>query len=70
MRDRETAEQRRCVQAIRQGAAAISELLANGSLDDEALDQAAQFLMNCRTARSEIERGSIFRSTNGTSRMS
>ena len=55
---RMTADQQHSIEAIRRGAAAMSELLAQGSLADEALDRAAQLLISCRRARSEIERGS------------
>ena len=58
MRARMSADQQHSIEAIRRGAAAMSELLAQGSLADEALDRAARFLINCRQARSEIERGS------------
>ena len=57
MRARMSADQQHSIEAIRRGAAAISELLAQGSLDDDALDRAAQFLISYRKARSEIERG-------------
>ena len=58
MRDQVSADQRRSIDAIRRGAAALSELLAQGSLEDDALDRAAQFLISCRNARRDIERGS------------
>ena len=59
MRARMSADQQHSIETICRGAAAVSELLAQGSLADEALDRAAQFLISCRKARSEIERGSL-----------
>ena len=56
MRARVSADQQQRILAIRRAAAAMSELLAKGSLADEALDRAAQILIDCRKARSEIER--------------
>ena len=58
MRARMSADQQHSIETLRRGAVAMSELLAQGSLADEALDRAAQFLISCRQARSEIERGS------------
>lgn len=56
--ERNTADQRQSIEAIRAGAAAISQLLAEGALQDEAWDRAARLLIRCRTARKALERTS------------
>ena len=45
------------VRNIRLAAAAISQLLAEKSLPEEAWDGAARVLERCRRARRELERG-------------
>ena len=50
----ETAQR---VRNIRVAAAAISQLLAEKSLPDDAWDGAARVLERCRRARCELERG-------------
>ena len=50
----ETAQR---VRNIRLAAAAISQLLAEKSLPEEAWDGAARVLDRCRRARCELERG-------------
>ena len=45
------------VRDIRLAAAAISQLLAEKSLPEEAWDGAARVLDRCRRARRELERG-------------
>lgn len=44
------------VHYIRSGAAALSELLAAGALDDAELEQAARLLNTYRRARMELDR--------------
>ena len=44
------------IQAIRTGAAAISQLLADGVLQDEDFDRAAHVLISCRRSLKALER--------------
>ncbi len=48
--------QAQSIQVIRTGAVAISQLLADGTLQDEELDRAAQLLISYRRARRALER--------------
>jgi hypothetical protein len=44
------------IQALRQGAAAISELLAKGALAEDDWDRTAELLLKCRRNRAELRR--------------
>jgi hypothetical protein len=44
------------IQTLRQGAAAISELLAKGILADEDWERTAELLLCCRRSRTELSR--------------
>jgi hypothetical protein len=48
--------QAQSIQVIRTGAVAISQLLADGTLQDEELDRAAELLISYRRARRALER--------------
>lgn len=43
------------IRHIRSGAAAISQLLASGNLDEYEWELVAQLLVSCRRARMELE---------------
>jgi hypothetical protein len=45
------------IQVIREGAAAISELLAQGALGDEAWESTAEFLLRCRKTSAKLRAG-------------
>ena len=53
--DRNDPSQAQSIQVIRTGAAAISQLLADGTLQDEELDRAAELLISYRRARRALE---------------
>jgi len=44
------------IQAIRQGAAAMSELLAKGTLAEDDWERTAELLLKCRRNRAELRR--------------
>jgi hypothetical protein len=53
---RKHPDQAHRIQVIRTGAAAISQLLADGTLQDEDFDRAAQVLISFRRSRNALER--------------